>query len=415
MKIRLIISILFLMAVSKGYAQVPEAYLNMAVENNPGLKAAYLEFEAALQRIPQAKSLPDPSLMAGYMVWPSETMPGMEKARISLSQMFPWFGTLKAKGDEAALRAEALYHAYIDRRNNVFFQLAEAWYPLYEINRFRNIEQENITLLNSYKQIAMRNFENGTGPMVDVLRADLMLTDANTRLSILDDREESLASSFNSLLNRDSRDSITIPDTLALLKIPESGTDTILINNPRIKELEFRYDAAESSTEAARKQGYPAVGIGIEYMFMGNQAEQTSHGMKKGAVMPMVTVSLPVNRKKYKAAVQEATLIQESIAYQKENTLNILTADYSRTLSELKQQQKMITRYNRQIQVIRQSLNLLFQSYSNSGNEFEEVLRMQQQLLQYEKEKASAETALFLAQAQINYLTGNTSNYNEDK
>lgn len=416
MKTLMIIVSMLILAIPAGYARVPDKYLKMAVENNPGLQARYREFEAAMQRIPQAGSLPDPTLMAGFRAWPSGTMPGMEKATISLTQMFPWFGTLKAKGDEAALKAEALYEVYIDQRNDLFYQLAEIWYPLYELHRFSEIEQENITILSSYKNIAMRNFENGTGPMVDVLRTDIMITEAQTRLSVLDDRETALTAAFNNLMNRNADDPVDIPDSINInLTVPEFNYDTMLQHNPRLRELDLRHRASEYTREAVRKEGLPNVGIGLEYMYMGNEPEMSNAGMKKGALMPMITLSLPIYRDKYKAAEEEVRLMQESYALQKENTMNVLSSGYSSALSEINQQQKLIEQFNRQIKTTGQSLNLLFQSYSNSGNEFEEVLRMQQQLLQFEKEKVSAQAAMLVAHARLNYLTGNTPINDENR
>ena len=75
---------------------------------------------------------------------------------------------------------------------------------------------------------------------------------------------------------------------------------------------------------------------------------------------------------------------------------------------EIQQQQELIDLYDQQIQESIQALNLLFTAYSNSGNEFEEVLRMQQQLLKYEKMKATAETQYQIALAKLNYLTAKT-------
>jgi hypothetical protein len=48
----------------------------------------------------------------------------------------------------------------------------------------------------------------------------------------------------------------------------------------------------------------------------------------------------------------------------------------------------------------------LFSAYSNSGEQFEEVLRMQQQLLKYEKMKATAEVQCQVELARLKYLTG---------
>jgi outer membrane protein, heavy metal efflux system len=416
MKILLITILTILLAPAGGFSQKPEDFFRIAAENSPGLQVRYLEFEAALQKIPQVKALPDPTIMFGYTVWPAESMPGAEKARLSLNQMFPWFGTLKAKGDLAALQAEAKYQAFIDSRNNLFFQVASAWYPLYEINRLRLIEQENIRILESYKNIAIRNFENGTGPMVNVLRSDIMLKEAETRLVILDDREKSMLSVFNNLLNRNPDEGVEIPDSIQIenLKII-TAKDSLLSFNPLITEIELRQKAAEVNQELARKQGFPNIGIGLEYMIMGAPAGMESTNNLNGAIMPMVSVSVPLFRKKYKAAQEEARLMQESIAFQKQNSLNKLSSDYDMAWYDLQQQQKLIELFDRQIKTSEQSLNLLFRSYSNSGNDFEEVLRMQQQLLQYEKEKASAETKWYTSLAKMNYLTAKTINDNENK
>jgi outer membrane protein TolC len=75
---------------------------------------------------------------------------------------------------------------------------------------------------------------------------------------------------------------------------------------------------------------------------------------------------------------------------------------------EIQQQQELLKLYDQQIQETNQALNLLFTAYGNSGNEFEEVLRMQQQLLKYEKMKATAETQYQIALAKLNYLTAKT-------
>src|SRR5690606_23708813 len=120
---------------------------------------------------------------------------------------------------------------FIEQRNNLFYQLAEAWYPLFELNRFRQIEQENISILSSWKKITTRNFQSGTGQMVDVLRADVTLQDAQTRLSILEDREKSLLAAFNNLLNRDTDDTVTVPDSLYTeIEVPAFNPDSVLSN-----------------------------------------------------------------------------------------------------------------------------------------------------------------------------------------
>ncbi|HZH72110.1 MAG TPA: TolC family protein, partial [Mariniphaga sp.] len=284
MKRILTIIIIQLLVQSVLRAQVPEAYLKMAAENNPALKASYLNFEAALKKIPQVNSLPDPTMMFGYTIWPTEPMQGMEKAVISLNQMFPWFGTLKASGNRAALQAEASYQNFIDQRNNLFLQVASAWYPLYELHEMREIEKQNISILNTYKNIATRNFESGNAPMVDVLRVDLSIAEAETRLSVLDDKEQALLAVFNNLLNRAVDAPVEIPETLnAYQQMNHLNKDSFLFVNPQIKQIDYQIEASALGRKIAEKQSLPNIGLGLEYMFMGNQPGMDTGNHKKGA------------------------------------------------------------------------------------------------------------------------------------
>jgi outer membrane protein TolC len=75
------------------------------------------------------------------------------------------------------------------------------------------------------------------------------------------------------------------------------------------------------------------------------------------------------------------------------------------TWFELQQQLQLLKLYDQQVEESNQVLNLLYTAYGNSGKAFEEVLRTQQQLLKYEKMKATAEIAYQIALAKLNYLT----------
>ncbi len=80
-------------------------YLEQAALNNPGVKARYLEYTAALEKAPQAASLPDPQLQFGYFIKPMALLGGNQVGQVSLMQMFPWFGTLRYAKDEASKMA----------------------------------------------------------------------------------------------------------------------------------------------------------------------------------------------------------------------------------------------------------------------------------------------------------------------
>ena len=101
--------------------------------------------------------------------------------------------------------------------------------------------------------------------------------------------------------------------------------------------------------------------------------------------------------------------MQESYIFQKEDYANTLISSYEMAWFEIQQQLQLLTLYDQQVQESNQALTLLFTAYGNSGKEFEEVLRMQQQLLKYRKMKATALSAYQIGLQKLNYLTAKSN------
>ncbi|KVV16285.1 TolC family protein [Flavobacterium sp. TAB 87] len=378
-------------------AQSINEFYTIASENNPELKAKYKEFEASLQKVTQVSALPDPSLTMEYLVSPASP----ENMRLTLSQMFPWFGTLKAQKNASTLLAESKYQAFLNSKSQLFYQVATVYYPLYELNKMKNIEQENIKILESYKNIANAKFQNGTTGLVDVLRVDIMIKESQTNLEILNKQEPALKSWLNSILNRKYDEKIEMVQELNVIELPLGYRKESIATNPLLQELELKKRASEVGIEIARKQGLPNFGIGVEYVFMGSGMNNEGKDM----IMPMLTVSLPIFRKKYNAAVSEAKLMQESYSFQKEASENKLNGTYYKLVFELEKERDLLKLYEGQVTTLSKSLNLLFSYYSNSNKDFEEVLRMQQELLKYQKMQLSSTSTFYIKLAELDYLT----------
>lgn len=389
------------------YGQTLEEYFRIAAENNPGLQARYKAYEAALAKAPQMRGLPDPIFSFGYFVSPAETRVGPQRMKFGLTQMFPWFGTLKAQGDAAAFQAEAAFQLFLDARNNLYYQVAAAYYPLYELAAWQRIETDNIAVLASHKQIATRKFANGKAAMVDVIRVDVMLAEAETNLEILQDKEKPLWAALNRLLKRP----LATPVTVAGMPEPVTSLPTeigasAMQDHPAVQALELRQQSAEAARRTAVRQGLPKFGVGVDYVLVDERSDMDLDDNGKDIVMPMLSVSIPIYRGKYRAARQEAAHMQESYRLQKQDTAEALASEYEMARFEIVQKQQQLALYNRQIQATEQALKLLLTAYGNSGKEFEEVLRMQMQVLKYRKAQATAQAALHVALAKRKYILG---------
>lgn len=390
-------------------AQSLEESLKLAAENNPLLKAKYADFEAAMQKVAQVNSLPDPTFSFGYFVSPVETRVGPQRAKVGLTQMFPWFSTLKTAGNIQALQAEAKYQEFLNSKNELYMQVKSAWYPIYEVNQKILIQKENKDILSSYKQMATTGFKNDKGSMVDVIRVDIIIGNIDTEIKLLEDQIRPLTVQFNLLLNRADTVSVNVPDALSIYQSTNQHFDQSvnqqIKNHPLLHSLDLKMQSAHEAEELSKKQGLPKFGLGLDYVFVGERTDMVVPDNAKNVIMPMVSMTIPLHRGKYKAATKEAQFKQEAIAHYKTNTENTLVSSYEMVWYQLDKARQLIELYNTQVSKTEQAISLLEKAYSNSGKDFEEILRMQQELLKYQIATATATKAFYVALAKLEYLT----------
>ncbi|MEP0714315.1 MAG: TolC family protein [Algoriphagus sp.] len=403
------LSFLLLLGMSFSAAsQSLEDYFLVAAENNPGLQAKYKAFEAAMEKISQVGSLQDPNLSFGYFVSPVETRVGPQQARFSLTQMFPWFGTLRAQEDVASLMAEAKYQEFLDAKNQLYNQLAAVYYPLLETHELIAIEEENLRILETYYSLATSNFENGQGSLADALRVDIMIQASKTNMEVLKMKIKGSNSWLNSLLARSHDSPVEISEKLEIWDADEMLSPDSIQTNPLLESIDLKIQASEASVLVAQKQGMPKLGAGVDYVLVGERTDVVMADNGKNVLMPMITMSLPIFRAKYKGAQKEAELMQESYKLEMAELSNKLYGSYYRYSSDMQIQEDLISLYDKQVVTSEQTLELLYNGYSNSGRDFEEVLRVQQQLLEFQKMKLKAMVTYKTSLAQINYLTAKT-------
>jgi len=406
---RYVLSMLFMLFATNLFAQSLEEYYKIAAENNPGLQAKYKNYELALQKINQQQALDDPRFSMGYFISPIETRTGPQRARFSLTQLFPWFGTLKAKGNAAALYAEASFQLFIAARNQLFSQVAKAYYPIQELTALQAIEEENIIRLKTFKKVVIQEIENGKKDMVDFYQVDLKLKAAETELQILSDKRSSLQADFYSLLNFSIQDSAL--EIAPLDRQLNSDVIDASLNfelHPEVEQYNLKSSAAEAEWKAAKKQALPQIGLGMDYYIVEKRSVAGISDNGQDAFMPVLSLSIPIYRKKYRAYIESAELKKEVFELEKREQLNQFYRQHARLIFEMKEQLALTALYNTQIQTAKQSLNLLQAAYSNATKEVEDVLLMQDQLLNYQKEKIASITKYQLLSADLNYLNTKT-------
>lgn len=406
----IILSVLF------GYQQMAaqtelDNYLKIGAENNPGLKAKFSEYNAALEKVPQVGSLPDPTVSFGYFISPVETRVGPQQAKFGINQMFPWFGTLNAKEDVVTQRAKAKHEAFEEAKSKLFFDVKSVYYNIYFVKKGISITRENITILNTFQQLALIKVETGKSSVVDELRIEMEINELENQLAYLLDSKWALEVKFNKLINQPVENSIVTPDILEHINLKLSKEillDSITNQNHLVKQLEFKMASWQKEEVVAKKMGSPKFSIGVDYVLIGNSSNPSlgSENGRDAILFPKIGITIPLYRKKYKAMVREASFKVEATQFQKEEKQNQLTILFEKGYKDYKDGERRIVLFQKQLKLAKKSLNILLTSYSSNGQNFEEVLRMERKVLKYGLELDKARADKNAAVAFINYLTG---------
>ncbi|MAM19644.1 MAG: TolC family protein [Christiangramia sp.] len=409
MKLYILLAFVFFGITSE--AQSVEHFLQIAAENNPEIQSAYSEFEAALQKSPQVSSLPDPTLTVSAFGRMMETRLGAQEARFSLMQMFPWFGTLSARTNSADLMAEAKFQEYLNTREKVFMQVKNAYADIYEAFGTIAAKNENLEILDSYRDLALNRFEAGNAPMVNVVKVDIQKDEAETEIEILKEELETRKDQLRFLINDLGDVEIAVQDTLVVEF--DSFNEQDFTEHPRLAMLQKKTEAYQNDELVAEKNGLPNLGVGVDYSIISKRTDANPENNGQDAIMPMVSISLPIFRKKYRAQKEEARLMAQASEQQKEAVANELRSEFSMAKYQLKKSERLLELYSNQIEKSNQANKLLISGFSNSNSDFQEVLQMNSDILLYKIQQVSALAQAYKAAAKLEYLQYQNSDENE--
>lgn len=383
---RLQIFIISLLSICSqfAYSQTLDDYLQLAIENHPQLKAINYEVKAELEKIPQVTALPDPKVGAGIFLLPVETRVGPQRLRLSASQMIPWKGKRNAASVAVIASAKAKGQTLEVVKNQLFFQLKKIWYERYEIKEIIEVHQDNLELLESFERLALIKIEAGLGSMTDVLRVQMEKNKVNTEIENLADELQLLEVQFNQILNQDTPTSIAIPDTIPLKEIEGSQellAEKIKNQNPALQQFQLQQEAIQQRIKLEEWAFKPSIEVGLEYAMTGKRKDVEVDRNGKDMLMPKVMLKLPLFKSKYESAIQEQEYKVLVLKEKKEDaTLQLLTA-LEQGFTDYRRAKRQIALYREQIDLAERALDLLVTVYSTDNKDFEELLRMERQIL----------------------------------
>ncbi|GGE13692.1 TolC family protein [Psychroflexus salis] len=378
-----------------------------AAEHNLELKAQYKSFEAQLEAVTQAKAWQDPNLSFGYFISPIETRVGPQIARFSLTQMLPWFGTYKARGNIASYRAEAEFEKFQDQKLKLFLKVAEKYYDISVLRFIAELELEQFKILEDLKSIVESNYENNKANMVDILRVELQIDKQLNVMQVLKQQDQVLVTQLNQLINRSLKTPILILNPQQILEQNKFiEIEAIHKNHPRLEAIRNLQESNHAEKDLAKKQALPQFGLGLDYAIIQNRNVMATDA-GQDAIMPMLSVTLPVFGKKNKSRKKAAVLQGESLQFKLEHEQLQLESEIQVAKYKQNELLSLLGLYNKQLERLADILQLSEAALANAKMNIEEVLQLHEERLLYEKQRAKSLAEIQKNNETLNYLTSN--------
>ena len=281
------------------------ALIETGLANNPEITAARKKWDAALQKIPQARALDDPIVGVDVERTGTTRFDTFSDNEWMISQNVPWFGK---RGLRGRLESGAATQAQMDwqmKTLEVVAMVKQSYYDLWQAQRELEVNERNQELMRQFVEVAQARYETGRASQSDFLRAQNELAKlSEDRVDRLRSHQQALAE-LNQLLRRTPETPVEIgPQETA--PVPELDITLELLqaaaeHRPELLGIsEGAVRSAEAALALARKSYYPDVQFRVEARQFNGQGGIQEYDTGVFFNFPWL------NRGKYKAVISEA-------------------------------------------------------------------------------------------------------------
>ncbi|EIM78518.1 hypothetical protein A3SI_03273 [Nitritalea halalkaliphila LW7] len=178
----------------------------------------------------------------------------------------------------------------------------------------------------------------------------------------------------------------------------------VLEANPMLAMLAKEQLAREQEVKMARLEGAPMIGLGVNYMVFSPRPEMGAPGPEGGMfvpmgmgnnmVMPMVSLNLPLYRRKYKAKAAAAREEAGALALQQDQVRQELFLSFQSLHRDKQEAERRLRLLADQVALLEEALNWAGTALIGNAGSLSEVVNIQQELLSYQAQRIEAEVAV---------------------
>jgi len=358
--------------------------LDEAERVHPAIKAEERMIDSKSARIPQVKSLPDPTVGVGWMgnitPFSVQHLDPSSYRGINVMQEVPYPGKLNLRGKIAERDVEAERWNLEAVRRQVRAEVKSAYYELNSVDQAIGHAQKNKELLDKLARIAEEKYKVGKGLQQDVLRAQLEVSRILQTLTILNQRRLSLTARLNTLLLRPSDAPIGTLETVTPSPLNYSLDELVargVENYPDIRRQQQLIEQSQYAVNLARKEYYPDFRIAFDYQQRPDLPDMYGFNF---------TINVPIfYKKKQRESVSEATFAVESGQQSREAIRTELLFQIKDQFLRARASDELLSLYTRAL-VPQSSLALesSMAAYQTGTLDFESLISNFSSVLQYE-------------------------------
>lgn len=392
----------------------PESYIQYALFHSPKAEQAYQQWRASAERLPQLAALPDPRLSFGFFLNEVETRVGPQQAKIGIQQTFPWIGKLRDREDAGAKHALAAWYRYQGVLLNITEQVNIALADLSYLDATLQITEDNQSLLTSIEEVVRAKYRVGTGSHPQLIRVQLELAQLDDRLIQLRSLRPVHVATLNSILNRSPEAKVQSNLSLAqnlVLQSAEELAQRAMTSNPILQSNTQRIEQARIETQLARKDGYPDLTVGLEYIVTNEAANPSIAESGDDPIMLTFGINLPIWREKYDAKVRQSIANRLSQTRQLDSDANTITANIYKAWFEHTDAARRVALYQDSlIPKAQESLSASLVAFRTGQADFLDLLDTQRTLIEFGIQAQRAQAEQSKALAALNRLVGEPVN-----
>ena len=382
-------------------------YLEEGARANPGLQAAFVRFEAALEKVPQARAWPDPRLSFGVFVVPVETRTGPQRMRYGLSQTLPWFGKRELGAGVAEREAEALLARAREIKLALFRDIRTAYFEYAYLGLAVGSAREELELLTFLEGLVETRYTVSGASYADLTRIQVERARAQERIASLEDYRLPLSERLRTLVGRPPGGTLPMPEVLPYM---EPLWDEARIraameeHNLSLAALDAKALAADAAEALARRQFYPDLTVGVESVY--TDAPRMPGVVNEGKDPLALTfgINLPLDQEARHAAVRQARKTARAARLERADRAAGLEAEAARLFFGLRDGARRLELLSETIvPKARQSLDASVDAYQAGQASMTDLLIAEKTLVELELQyhRVLADQAVRLAQLDV--------------